>query len=101
MNLAIPPETKVFRDVTKGGNKGRWHILRMVKDNGFTQKLNPSRPLWWGTKTYIAVCLRRLDNRLPDGGTVEFSTVGEIKKVCPSCWPFQKVENESINQTGD
>ena len=101
MNLTIPPETKVFRWVTDGKKAGAWHILAFIRWNGFTQKYNPSRPEWWDSKTFTALCKQRMDSRMPDGGTIEFSTVGEIKKVCPSCWPFQKVENESVNQTCD
>ena len=106
MNLTIPPETKVFRRVHDYGHKGNWHILDKISKNGFTQKSHPEYPDWWNSCTYIALCDHPEDDRESKygfffDGFLEFSTVGEIKKVCPSCWPFQKVENESINQTGN
>jgi len=87
MILSIPPSAKVFR---RAG--GAWHILAKVSDNGFDPKSHPTLSRLWGTVTHISLCGIA---RYSDTDTAkEFSTVGEIRKICPSCWPYSKLEKE-------
>jgi len=90
MNLSLPQTLKVFRCVMNEGGKRDWHIWKKTVSGGFTEKTNPSRPEWWDAETYIAICGKKVDN-IDDDYFVEFSTLEEIKRVCPSCWPFEKV----------
>lgn len=93
MILTIPPETVVFRRVIDDAHKSQWHILASTKGNGFTRKSHPDYETWWASSTWIGLCKRREDDRLSGygftfDGWVEFSTLGEINKVCLSCWPW-------------
>jgi hypothetical protein len=99
MQLDIPPLTIVFRRVHDNGNKGPWHIMAGSRENGFTEKTHPSLPMeWYGSRTYRGLCDKREDDRVTAGkyefdGFLEFSSVGQIKNICPSCWPFSRIDD--------
>ena len=96
MNLTIPETATVFRRVHNDGRKGPWHILKWARENGFGPVSHPEYEDWWRSVTYHALCKAREDSRTTGhgyifDGHVELSTVGEIKKVCPSCWPYGRL----------
>ena len=84
MILNIPSNTRVFRRRVKAhnGKPFRWHLLKQVRDNGFTKE---DHPAWSETKTYISFCGLRIDTRY---GDPELSKVESIKSICHSCWPY-------------
>lgn len=95
MNIQIPNNLVVFRRVHANGNKGQWHIHVGASSNGFTAHTHPTFPLWWGSQSHKAVCGAREDERQNShgftfDGRLEFSTLGEVNKICPACMPILK-----------
>jgi|GEM_PF-5644689 len=99
MKLEIPQETVVFHRIKNDGKKSNWHILSFTSNNGFTSKTNPEHPDWWDSKSYIGLCGKREDGRIYAwNGTIEFSTIGEINKICNSCFPYYKKMEKNKNE---
>lgn len=99
MILSIPPQTKVFRLRRPDKPAGPWHLTKKIVPNSFGFKSHPiddRTPFleaWRDSVTYVSVCGRTIDTRntIPGvsfDGTLEVSTVAEINKICPSCFPF-------------
>ena len=108
MILTIPPQTQVFRLRRPEKAAGPWHLTKKIVPNGFSEKgLHNTQtgqtdyPEWLNTSTYRAICGHAIDERitLPGpcfDGTLEVSTVGEIGKICPSCYPFDTLVSEIL-----
>ncbi len=98
MKLEIPQDTIVIRKINlRDKTKGQWHIFTKSNSNGFTEKNVPDYPNWWNSKSHHTLCGKYFDDRKSEYGflfdySIEFATVTEIKKICPSCWPYQKTQ---------
>lgn len=95
MNIQIPPDVIVFRRLHDSGYKGNWHILAKSSSNGFTYRSHPDYPEWYDSQTHTAVCGTKEDDRQNShgfifDGKVEWSMLGEVKKLCLACMPILK-----------
>lgn len=106
MNIQIPSDLRVFRRLHDNGHKGNWHILAKSSNNGFVPKSHPLYSEWWDSETHTAVCGTKEDGRQNSHGFVfdgklEWSTLGKIKTICPSCMPILKVYPELANKENE
>lgn len=106
MNIQIPHDLKVFRRLHNTGHKGNWHIFARSSNNGFVEKTHPLYSQWWDSETHEAVCGVKEDGRenshgFTFDGKLEWSTLGRIKAICPSCMPILKHHPELADKNVD